>query len=178
MCSLSEGNYAMTDTMSKAEMLARIQQAWDDFHIYLNTLSEEQLTTPTDAAGLTAKDHVMHLAVWEDGTIALLNGHKRREQMGVDEATWDTHDYDKINGVIQQHYQAKPLAEVLQAFAEVHQRLLEKLGTLTDEDLQRPYSFYQSTSDNEHAVIGWISGNTYEHYAEHTPWIAAIVEKS
>lgn len=165
----------MTELMSKATLLAKIQQGWDDFHIYLNSLSEEQLTTPTDAAGWTAKDHVMHLAVWEDSIIALLDGKRRDEAMGIDKAMWKRHDFDEINAVIQLRHQAKPLAEVLQAFDEVHQRVLARLEALTDDDLHRPYNYFQVGSSNEYPVIGWITGNSYEHYEAHTPWIKAIV---
>jgi len=165
----------MTDTMSKAELLAQIQQGWDELHDYLDTLSEAQLTTPSDAAGWTVKDHVMHLAVWEDGTNALLRGESRREQMDVDEATWLSQEYDKINDVIYQQHKQKSLMDVRQTFAAVHERLLDKLNEMTDEDIQRPHKFYQPSSSSERPIIAWISGSTFEHYAEHMPWLAAIV---
>ena len=46
---------------------------------------------------------------------------------------------------------------------------------MSDADLQRPYNHYQPSSDRQQPVIGWIIGNTYGHYEEHQPWIAAIV---
>jgi len=52
--------------MQKAELITRINQGWDDFTTYLKTIEPEYFTIPTDAAGWTAKDHVMHLAVWEN----------------------------------------------------------------------------------------------------------------
>jgi hypothetical protein len=165
----------MTDTLSKAELLAKIQQAWDDLHRYLNTLTEAQQTQPADPAGWTVKDHVIHLAVWEDGTNALLRGESRREQMGVDEATWLTQEYDKINDVIYQTHHAKPLSEVMQTLNDVHKQMLEKLESMSDEDIVRPHSFYQKGSTNERPIIAWISGSTHEHYAEHLPWIVAII---
>lgn len=53
--------------MKKDELLIRIEQGWNEFQAYIQTLSAAQLAGPTDAAGWTAKDHIMHLAVWEDG---------------------------------------------------------------------------------------------------------------
>jgi hypothetical protein len=167
-----------TETMSKADLLAKIEKGWNDFQTYLKTLSEEQLTGPADAAGWTAKDHIMHLAVWEDSINALFNSQLRNENMGVDKATWDSRDFDKINAVIQQRHKDKPLAEVLQTLQDVHQRLMTKLQSLTEEDLTRPYSHYQSDSTNSNPAIRWVKGDTYEHYAEHTPWIDAIVKQA
>lgn len=167
----------MTDTtpFSKGELLTRMERGWNDFSTYLSTLTEEQLTTPTDAAGWTAKDHVIHLAVWEDSIHALLERQSRRERMGIDEAMWERGEFDEMNAVIQQRYQHMPLAEVLKTFQAIHQRLIAKIQSMSDEDLQLPYRHYQPDSDRDAPVWHWITGNTFGHYQEHQPWIAAIV---
>ena len=115
------------------------------------------------------------VAVWEGGMVALLNQQTRQEAMGVDEETWRTHDDDKINAVIQQKHKDMPLDEVLKTFRDTHQRLVAKIQSLSDEDLERPYSYYQSHSKRETPVWHFIVGNTYMHYQAHKPWIAAIV---
>ena len=54
-------------------------------------------------------------------------------------------------------------------------RLVAVLGGLSDDDLQKPYSHYQPTDpDERRPVVGWVAGNTYEHYAEHIDWIKAF----
>jgi hypothetical protein len=170
----------MTDetVLSKTELLARIERGWDEFKTYIKTLTDSQLTTPTDAAGWTAKDHLTHIAVWEDGTFAIFQGLDRPEYMGVDKATWDSHDYDKINAVIQQRHKNKSLAETMTMLNETHRRVVDKLQSLSDEELQRPYNHYQPGSSADAPAINWVTGNTYEHYAEHIPWIDAIVKGS
>ncbi|MFN8374502.1 MAG: ClbS/DfsB family four-helix bundle protein [Anaerolineae bacterium] len=167
----------MFERMDKAQLLANIQQGWDALHGYLSTLTVEQLTTPTDAAGWTAKDHLIHLAVWEESLLPLLEGKARYEVLGIDKAMWERHDYDEINAVIQARYKGMALAAVKQTLSEVHQRVLAKVGTLSEEDLHRPYNYYQPESSTEYAIIGWIIGNTYEHYADHRGWMAAIVTR-
>jgi uncharacterized protein (TIGR03083 family) len=157
-----------------ASLLRRIEHGWNDLQAYLGTLSEEQLTKPTDAAGWTVKDHLIHLAIWEDGVYALLEGRSQREGMEVDEATW-RQGIDAINAVIQQRYHDLPLGEVLETFRVKHERLVSRIKSMTDDDLLRPYRHYDTASDREQPVVGWIVGNTFEHYAEHKPWIAAIV---
>jgi uncharacterized protein (TIGR03083 family) len=161
--------------VTTTELLSRMQKGWEDIQAYLKTLTPAQMTDSTDAAGWTVKDHVIHLATWEDGVYALLQKQPRYEQMGLDKATWEGHDTDAINAVIQKQHKDMPLDEVLKTFEDVHKRLVEKIQSMSNKDLLRPYSTYQADSTAEKPVFGWIVGNTYEHYAEHKPWIAAIV---
>lgn len=162
------------DAINKANLLRRIEKGWNDFQAYLGTLSDVQLTEPADAAGWTAKDHLIHLAIWEEGVIALLEGQSQRAGMAIDQATWQRGE-DAINAAIQKRYHDLPLDEVRQTLRQTHERLLAQINSLVDDDLLRPYRHYQPDSDREQPVVAWIVGNTFEHYAEHRPWIAAIV---
>ena len=128
---------------TKAEALEAMQTGWDEFNAYLDSLSEQQLTQPTDAAGWTAKDHVIHLAVWEAGVIGIFAGQNQMRTMGVDDPeAWEKGDWDAINAVIYAQNKDLSLAEVRQRFRDIHERLLALVQSLTDEDLQRPYNSY------------------------------------
>ena len=160
--------------MPKAELLERIESGFREMNQYLDSLTETQLTQPTDAAGWTAKDHVIHMAIWEDSILALLSGEAQWERMKVEREIWKQGE-NPINAVIQQRYKDMSLADVRRTFQENHQRVLDKLQSLSDEDLHRPYNDYQPKTSRTQPIILWIQGNTYEHYAAHQPWIAAIV---
>jgi uncharacterized protein (TIGR03083 family) len=164
--------------MTKSEFLTALDKGWNDLRAYLETLAPDQMTQPTDTAGWTVKDHLMHLAVWEGGMYALLQGLSRREYMGVEKAVWDSGDFDQINAVIQQRHKDMPLDEVLRTFADVHQRFVGKIESLPEEDLQRPYNSYQPESSRSYPVMQSLMGNTFEHYEEHIPWIDAIAKSS
>ena len=169
----------MTDqpVNTKEELLAAIDQGWNAFQTYLASLEYEQVMIPTDAAGWSIKDHLTHLAAWEDGIYALLEYHPRAAYMGVPDDLWEqaaAGDWDTVNEVIRRRYQEIGLMDLQQKFFSQHARLIEKIRSLADEYLQRPYNHYQPHSSWDAPVIGWIRGNTYEHYAEHQPWIAAI----
>lgn len=167
----------MTDTqpMSKAELLAKIEQSWTDFNAYLITLTPSQVTVPTDAAGWTVLDHLIHLADWENGVLAMLNKQDRAAAMGVDSATWESQEFDKINDILQKKGKGKSIFQAREFVMGIHQQFVEKIQSLSDEDLLRPYKYYQPQSDREAPVIQWVQMNTYEHYEEHKPWIEAIV---
>ncbi|MDX2141085.1 MAG: ClbS/DfsB family four-helix bundle protein [Chloroflexota bacterium] len=162
--------------VSKAHLLSLIDTSWNELQAYLNTLTPAQIDGPTDAAGWTVKDHVMHLAVWEDSINALLEGRSRAENSGVPQDVWDSHDFDAINEVIRQQFVALPYDDVQQRFQSVHETLLGKLAAMSDEDLYRPYQHYQPGDQRTDPVVNWVNGDTFEHYAEHLPWIRAIVE--
>lgn len=168
----------MTDTFSKDELLARVKQGWDEFNAYLSTLSEEQLTVPTDAAGWTAKDHITHLAAWEDGVYGLLEKQPRWEWMGIDEAMWQRGDFDEINAAIRERFRDLSPAEALKLLHDSHQRLVKKVESMSEEALALPYNHYQPNSDVDSPVWHRIAGNTYGHFEEHQPWIEAIVTRS
>jgi hypothetical protein len=168
---------AMTDITptTKAELLAQIEHGWNDFCAYLETLTEEQLTIPTDAAGWSAKDHLVHIAFWEESIQAMLNGQPYREFLALGETTVQSDDIETINTLIRQRYQGMSAGEVLKMLRDAHERVIEKIQSVSDYDLKRPCRDFQSDAIRDEPVMTWVMDNTYDHYAEHTPWIAAIV---
>ena len=167
----------MTDEQqwTTAELLTAIESGWNEFQAYLATLSPAQMTGPTDAAGWSVKDHVMHLAIWEKGIVALLKREDRQQAMGLDDDAWNGHDYDVMNAIIRDQHAGLSLDAVKQAFADIHGQLVARIGAMADADLQRPYSDYADDPGNDRPVVGYIVGNTFEHYAEHQPWIEKVV---
>jgi len=165
---------------TKTELLNAIQTGWDDLHARLNQLSETQLTTPNPSDGWAIKDHLTHLAAWEMGMAALLQHEPRYPAMGLAEKAifQGETDYNGMNEAIFRQHQGKSLAEAQHYLQTAHEALLAALAELSDEDLQHSYSFYQPHEpgeDNDTPIITWVMGNTYEHYQEHWPWIAAAL---
>ena len=162
--------------VSKAELLENIQKGWDEVNTFLNSLTDEQKTHLTDAGGWTVKDHVIHMAAWEDGFTALLDKKDRRTYMDNDEATWASGD-DPINAVLQKRYKDLTWDEVIEKRQAIHNHLLQQINAMPDETLQAPYSAYNPDSKSTYAINQLIGGSTFSHYADHIPWMAAIAEK-
>lgn len=175
MFTLSYGGGATSTENTVTDLLQNIETSWDKLQSYIDSLSEAQLTEPTDAAGWTAKDHLIHIATWEDTLNALLEGKPQWENIGVDKALWFSGDVDKINAIVQKRDQHMSLSEVRQKHQEVHQRLMSRIALLSDADLKRPIKDYQPESPRTHPILRALISDTYEAYDEHTPWIAAIV---
>jgi hypothetical protein len=168
--------------MNKIEVWALIEKNWQILQETIATWSPTQIDGPTDAAGWTIKDHLMHLADWEDGITGLLAGESRPGRMGLSDAEWENHDIDTINEILRQRHLHKPWPAVMEALRTVHANFLYQLDQLTDEDLQRSYGYFSSRtsqtaqeSREESPVLEYIIGNTAEHYEEHIPWMKAIL---
>ncbi len=153
----------------------QMDQTWNELRDLLAHARPELLSQPKDAAGWTVKDHVVHLAVWQDGIRGLLEGRAFPETMGVDKTIWSQGE-TQINAAVQRRYQHLSPDEALDMLQRSHQQLMRKLDTLTDADLQRPYAHFFPTSQEQAPVIGWIVGNSYGHITEHLPWIKAILK--
>jgi hypothetical protein len=165
------------ETISVANALNRLANGWKALNDYLDTLTPEQWTGRTDAGGWTVKDHVIHLARWEEGITALLQKQSFFGAMGVDQATRQQ-GIDAINAFMQQRDKHLSVAEVREIFRQRHNRLTEVVVAMQDEDLVRPYNYYAPDSDKQDEVIWYIVGDSFGHFEEHTPWIRAIADSS
>lgn len=168
----------MTDFQTpstKADLLRELEQGWADFHTYIASLTPEQLIMPRDAAGWSIKDHLVHLAMWQNGVSALLEqqGEPRWAGMGIDAKTWDL-ELDDLNAAMQQKYRDLPLDEGLARLREAYERMHHIVVALPEDALFMPYTHYDPTMPRDNPIIDWVVGDSYEHYAEHRPWIEAI----
>ncbi|MFN8561388.1 MAG: maleylpyruvate isomerase N-terminal domain-containing protein [Anaerolineae bacterium] len=145
-------------------------------YAYLDSLTDEQLTQPTDPAGWTAKDHVAHLAIWEDSVNALFDGIPRWQHMGIDRDLWETTDWDQINAVIQQRYHAITCADLDAMWNAIHARSLAG-RSVQRRGLAAPLPLLPAGSTWDLPAIHWVIIDTFLHYDEHKGYIAVIVER-
>src|SRR5215211_5430043 len=110
----------MTDSgsvMTREAFLRKFESTWNEFIAYVTSLTEDQLTRPIDSAGWTAKDHIIHVAVFDKVALALLERRSRHEAADVPADIWEQDD-DPKNAFIQQHYRDMPLNKVIQTLRQ------------------------------------------------------------
>lgn len=164
----------------QSELLSAIDANWASLTDALSQLSETQLTGPTDTAGWTGKDHIVHLAAWKRSILYLLAGKPRHAGLGVDEALYLTGDDDAINGVIQSQHRDISLSDALAELERVHIELRAILDGLSDTDVHKMYSDFLPDEPGEEdstPIIDRMVGNTSEHFVEHLPWIQKLAQK-
>ncbi len=81
----------------KDELLERIQRQWAAQERPIGGLGDPQLTTRAQDGGWSVKDHLAHLAAWEQRLLAHLRGLTAPEGSGVDTGIPRTGDVDDFN---------------------------------------------------------------------------------
>lgn len=161
--------------MTRAELMDEIDASWNELYGYVTSLSEEQLTRPTDAGGWTATDHITNVAMWTRAALAMLEGKSIREVLDIAPEVWELQDNDPINAVMRERYHDMALDQVITTLRQNHDRVLTKLNSMTEADLQLPHHHYQPQSSDERPIIDYIKWYIPDHTRQHIPWITAIV---
>jgi hypothetical protein len=148
----------MSTPETAAETLTRFDQQWAALEAIVNRLDEHALTEVRDPAGWSAKDHLMHVARWEQALLAKVDGRPRHEALGIDAATDGSGDDDTINAAIFAATRHRSLKEVLDALRTTHDatraRLVAALTLLSE-------------------VPGYA-----DHYDQHRGWIGELVSRT
>lgn len=169
--------------MTEAGFKQRIESSYSELMELIKSLGPEGLNI-TGPDGWAVKDHLIHLGAWELSLVGLLEGRDRATAMGVPGAENSQRfnaqqETEPINRALWALHRKKTPDEALAFFASTHAKLLSTVEKFSEADLQLPYSHYQPQSKGEdwtdRPVMGWVAGNTYEHYSEHIPWITSLV---
>jgi hypothetical protein len=161
-----------------AELLSRVDRAWEALEKTVGRLTPAQLTDVRDPAGWAVKDHLMHVAAWEAAFLGRFSGTPIHEVLGL-EATVLDQDEDAQNAVLFERDRHRSLAEVLDTARANHRAARARLAALPDRavagtlaDILPP----SSAGTGDPAAV-WIGGNTWEHYDAHHNWIRELVER-
>jgi hypothetical protein len=170
-------NSAAQTPRDKAELVKHIERSWAALERTLSEVKEARLTV-IGPDGWSIKDHLAHIATWEESLIAVLESRPRHLALGVDEHTYLEASEEELNASIYEQHKLRPLAEVLDLLQQTHRRMLATLAGLTDADLLKTYSDFlpdEPGEDSGAPMLARIPGSTYEHYEDHRVWIAALI---
>jgi hypothetical protein len=157
-----------------AALLERIETSWRALDQDISRMSEEQLTQTVEEGGWAAKDHLAHLAAWEQKQLAVVEGRPAYAGLGIDEATFAAADIDGLNALIYKRHRDQAALEVLDTLRRSHTQLVAAIEGLSAADLARPDIRGDADSGS---LLDGIVGNTYEHYDEHRAWIDALLSQ-
>jgi hypothetical protein len=175
-----EGSTSMSEPEqqpTKEDLIAQLHTSRHDLWALVETLSDADSVRLHDDQGWSVVDHLVHVAVWQNGIAALLRHQSRWDAMGLSaEEVQRAADGDALNAVLQSKFASMSAPDARQFLRTTEQALDAALAPLSTEDINKSYAFYAAeASDNATAVGAYIMGNSVEHYAEHLPWIEAIV---
>lgn len=160
---------------SVQEMVSAMETAWASLQAVIDAADAEDLVRKTDAAGWSAKDHLVNLNAWANSVLVMIrDGRPQREGLGIDEQLFAEDDYDRKNEAIRQRSIDASLEDVRAGFASTHDEFVSLLRGMTDQDLHRPVNEYVPGA-GEFEIAHKIMGNTYLHYDEHREYIERIL---
>jgi|SRR6185312_5297512 len=160
----------MTTSPQVLSLLERIVEAHSALVEFVLPLHLPEILAPR-ADGWNVRDHMVHIAAWERSLLALLRGESRSDAIGITDAMESELNIDEVNQRILDAAQDQTWMDVLVAFDATHIDLLEQIESMSDADLQLPYSHFQPGTDTDKPILGWIAGNTFQHYEEHLGWL-------
>ena len=165
---------------TKAHLVAEIDKSWAALNSLLAQLSETQMTVAHDEHGWAVKDHLTHIAAWEDSVVVFLQGKPRYEALGIDQALFESGSFDEMNAVIQRLRKHLSLPEAMAQLKSIHDRLMSLLQPLSDADLNQPVRHFlpSSPATDRRRAMDLIHDNTADHFSEHLAWIEALIAHS
>lgn len=164
--------------LNTAEFLKKYDAARERLTDFVYDLAEAQLSQTRDEAGWAVKDHLIHLALWQNSMTALLQGKRRFSAMGLSDAEGRSTDYDTTNDIIFKRFRHLTSGEAMEMFDRADTEFLEVFETLTDADLIKPYNQFDTAwPERAEAFTNVLEGNTFGHFDEHLPWMQAIANK-
>jgi hypothetical protein len=153
--------------MTKAELLANIESAWDELQSAIDGLDEEQLTRLPVTGNWTLKDLLAHLAVWQSRLVTDLF---KIERGFTPEWNLTDAQVDALNARFYKEQKDRPLERILDDLYGVHGALMSRLEALSDAALTDPKKHKWLKGK---PLSTFVAGDSLEHYREHLPEILA-----
>ncbi len=157
---------------SKEELMAQIEREWNLLLGVIAKLSPDQMTKP-DPGGWSPKDNLAHLSAWMNFLQrAYLGGEPSHAVMGIEERKFKELDEDGINAVIFERNRNRSVDDILNEIKKTYHETLQTLGRTSYADLMKPL---KPDDPQKRPIIGWVTGNTSGHFAEHRGYIERIL---
>jgi uncharacterized damage-inducible protein DinB len=127
-------------------------------------VDDRRLTAAGREGEWSIKDHLGHLADWQQYVADLLTGATTPRQIRNDA------EMDRLNAEIVAQTRARSLAEVRARLQSSYEALRARVERLTDAELDQPPPYGR---DWDRKLWQHIAGNGFDHYREHVEAIEA-----
>lgn len=146
--------------MKKAQLLQRLEQAWNDFHDSYAGLSEAQMLQPGVMGEWSVKDLLAHISWWEGEALKHLPGILEGKRPPRYSVTYG--GIDAFNALMSEKTRGLTLEQALAQSQESHRQLLEYLQSVPEEQFAAETRFRRR-----------LKLDTYGHYPLHARAIRA-----
>jgi hypothetical protein len=146
---------------SKAELLESTYAEREILEKKIAGMTPAELVFPGSMGEWSVKDILQHLVDWEQRWIHWYESGKRGEAVHTPETGYNWRQMGLLNEKSRQRFKDRPLEEVMADFHASYQQILSRIKAIPEEEMLTP-GVYPWTG--KLPLIGWIAGNTCEHY--------------
>ena len=154
----------MSESITKSELLAELDQEWANIERVCAGLSEEDKVAPGKEGEWSVKDILCHLSAWEkyllDRLAMVLTG---QPPLYPAMSSWD--DVHRFNAQVYSENKDRSLTSAVIEFRNLYHGVMTVLQAISDDQLAAPYSY--DFPDDNITLVQLIRANTCEHYREH-----------
>ena len=164
----------MNEQMQHNNQTARmIEVEWAKLQASLVGLNEQQLDLICDEHGWSIKDHLAHIAHWEEVLLMMFQGISYEESMRI---PWGKYPiFDDVNEAMRRQWVDFSSNFILKRLKRVHHQLMEKLSPLSEDEMRTPVKqFFSSIWIPEYEqrnMADFTRAHTDNHYRDHSDWI-------
>jgi len=143
---------------TRSALLGGIARSWQELQDVVRDLDERRLSAP-GPDGWSVKDHLTHLARWEQYLLATIEDRDAVAALGLpaDQERTET----AVNAALHRLDAGRSPEEAQRLLVEAHVQVLAGLEALDEAGLQHH--------------LAHIEGNTSGHFDEHRAWIAGLL---
>ncbi len=161
---------------NRTELLAAIQASWNSCIDLIDGLADDQWTARTDDRGWTVKDHVAHVAAWENVVIEVFRvGAPQYVTLQMTEAEWSTGGTAAADAVIHARKAGLTARRIRNNRDATHARIVTILRDLPEADLHRSFSDVGAV-DAPGSVLAEMQAHLVDRYDALCAAITALVE--
>ena len=155
------------------QLVVGIEVDWAALEASLADLTEQQLAQICDENGWSIKDHLAHIAHWEEVLLMMFLDIPFEDTMRIPYGKYPV--FEDVNENMRRQWVDFSSTAILSRLRRVHQQLMAKLSPLSDDDLQIPIRQFFSNlwipEIEDRKMEEFIQIHTDSHYRDHTAWI-------
>jgi hypothetical protein len=153
----------MAEQIDKASILDEMRTNYAALEEILAPLDKTQMTTKGVIDGWSIKDILAHIASWHHRLLTWLDAAIRSEEPTLSGPD-SVEEMDALNSQFYEENKSRSLDEVLTEFRTTHQRIMDIVQAMREDDLISPQRFAWTQG---RPLWRLVAGDTYEHYREH-----------
>jgi hypothetical protein len=152
--------HRVSGKMKKPQILKKLEKAWADFQESYNGLTDSQLLEPGVTGDWSIRDLIAHVSWWEAEALKHLPELLKEKKPPRYSVLYG--GIDTFNALMRDQKSSLTLAQVHKEALETHQRLIEYINSIPDEQITQEARFLRR-----------LRLDTYRHYPIHASMIRA-----